>query len=60
MHTNQVLENAISAISVIEALRSVVLARATHPNEFASLEKEAHYVIQQLKILAERGHSPCN
>lgn len=57
MHTNQALENAISAI---EALRSTALARATNPNEFASLEKEAHFAIQELKILIERGKSPCN
>jgi len=57
MHTNQVLE---TAISVIDTLRSVVLARATNPNEFASLEKEAHFAIQELKILSERGLLPCN
>ena len=57
MHTTQVLENAVS---VIKTLRSAVLDRSIHANEFASLEKEAHATIQQLQTLVERGHQTCN
>ena len=55
MKKNHVLENAIGTM---EALRSVVLSRATEPNEFITLEKEAHAAIQQLKSL--KGEYSCD